>query len=252
MLTSDLILGLEVDRPLRIGIGRSHESAKSEYSAIASARFGKISVYNDPEKLCEDLRDGIIDAAVRGDMSSNEVMASLKELFGINSLQRAAVMEPQHGGVFLLAPVGIDEGRTVEEKVEIAINASRLMVSLGGIGRVGVMSGGRESDRGRDRNVDISIDEALETCARLHDIGIDAEHVQITIESAIKDHDVILAPDGIIGNVIFRTLHFLGGAKALGASILNLDKVFIDTSRAKEDYTDSIVLAYRLARKAIR
>ena len=38
----------------------------------------------------------------------------------------------------------------------------------------------------------------------------------------------------------------VGGAKALGAPVVNTDKVFIDTSRAKTDYRDSIALAMRL------
>ena len=31
---------------------------------------------------------------------------------------------------------------------------------------------------------------------------------------------MLIAPDGISGNLVFRTLHFLGGGKALGAPIL--------------------------------
>jgi predicted methyltransferase MtxX (methanogen marker protein 4) len=35
----------------------------------------------------------------------------------------------------------------------------------------------------------------------------------------------------------------LGDGKAKGAVVLNIDKVFIDTSRAKTSYLDSIALA---------
>lgn len=42
-------------------------------------------------------------------------------------------------------------------------------------------------------------------------------------------------------------MHFIGGAKALGAPVVNADKLFIDTSRAKTDYRDSIALAMRLS-----
>ena len=66
------------------------------------------------------------------------------------------------------------------------------------------------------------------------------------IENAVEDADLIIAPDGISGNLIFRTMHLIGGALALGAPIINIDKVFIDTSRAKKDYKDSIALAMRL------
>jgi predicted methyltransferase MtxX (methanogen marker protein 4) len=44
-------------------------------------------------------------------------------------------------------------------------------------------------------------------------------------------------------------MHFLAGAGAPGAPLINTDKVFVDTSRAKTDYTDSIVLAMKLCER---
>jgi len=60
---------------------------------------------------------------------------------------------------------------------------------------------------------------------------------------------MIIGPDGISGNLIFRTLHFLGEGRALGAVVLNIDRVFVDTSRAKGSYVDSIALASALVGK---
>ena len=94
--------------------------------------------------------------------------------------------------------------------------------------------------------MDTSIDSALNIVKVLRSEGYDAYHSQILIEDAVNNADILIAPQGIVGNIIFRTLHFIGGAKALGAPIVNLDKVFIDTSRVKTDYTDSIALAMRL------
>ncbi|HJX04239.1 MAG TPA: hypothetical protein VJ489_00305, partial [Thermoplasmata archaeon] len=65
----------------------------------------------------------------------------------------------------------------------------------------------------------------------------------ILLEDALKRSDVILAPDGVIGNIIFRSLHLVAGAKAYGAPILNIPTVFVDTSRAKADYLDSVLFA---------
>ena len=87
---------------------------------------------------------------------------------------------------------------------------------------------------------------ALELVDRLNSEGYDAYHAEILIENAVNDADLIIAPDGISGNLIFRTMHLIGGALALGAPVINIDKVFIDTSRAKKDYKDSIALAMRL------
>jgi predicted methyltransferase MtxX (methanogen marker protein 4) len=113
--------------------------------------------------------------------------------------------------------------------------------------KVAVMSGGRDDDVGRNDVVDRTIRDAKELVRILTEEGYDAYDAEILIESAVKEADMIVAPDGISGNLIFRTLHFVGGAIALGAPIINTDKVFIDTSRAKKDYKDSIALAMRLS-----
>ena len=76
--------------------------------------------------------------------------------------------------------------------------------------------------------------------------GYDAYDAEILLESAASEADLIIAPDGISGNIIFRALHFLGGAAALGAPLVNSERIYVDTSRAKTDYRDSIVLAMKL------
>jgi predicted methyltransferase MtxX (methanogen marker protein 4) len=98
--------------------------------------------------------------------------------------------------------------------------------------------------------VDRSLEEADEVVARVSSSGVEAKHYQILIEEAAQDCNMIIAPDGISGNLIFRTLHFLGDGKALGAVVLNIDRVFVDTSRAKSSYIDSIAMASALVGSA--
>lgn len=84
----------------------------------------------------------------------------------------------------------------------------------------------------------------------LKDAGYDAYHCQILVEDAIEEAGIVIAPEGITGNIMFRTLHFVGGAQALGAPVVNADRVFVDTSRVKTDYRDSIALARRLTEES--
>lgn len=113
--------------------------------------------------------------------------------------------------------------------------------------KIAVMSGGRTDDLGRNEAVDKTIADALEVTRQLVKKGYDAYHAQILIEDAVEEADIIIAPEGITGNLLFRSMHFIGNIAALGAPVLNTDKVFIDTSRVKTDFTDSIVLAMKLA-----
>ena len=230
-----------------VGIGAGKDRASVEYSA--SKYPGKVIVYDDPEALVGDLVDGRIDAAVRGNMSSSVVLPILKRRLGLDELERVVILEPEGGRMFCMAPVGIDEGWTKEQKMGIVRRCMPLLRALGLGNRVAIMSGGREADLGRNGSVDRTIVDAREIVPKLRDEGYDAYDAEILLEDIVKEADLVIAPDGISGNIIFRALHFIGGARALGAPVINTDMVFVDTSRAKTDYIDCIALAMKLTEK---
>jgi putative methanogen marker protein 4 len=245
MLTADMITSMAVNPETRIGIGTSHNSTKVETSlTVANERgYGMTESYTDPDEMIMDLLEGEIHAAVRGDMPSNEVMGAIRSGFGVDKVLRVAALEPREAGLFFFGPVGIDEGWDLEEKRDFVTFGVDLLDSMGIVPAVGILSGGRLSDVGRNPVVDRTIEEAKELVAWGLEQGLDIEHDEILIEKAASNRNFVLAPDGIAGNLVFRTLHFLGGGRAMGAPVLNIDRVFIDTSRAKTSYVDSIALA---------
>jgi putative methanogen marker protein 4 len=201
-----------------------------------------IAEHNEPEEaLIADLMAGTIDAAVRGTLPSNSTLNSLKRRTGADHLERIALLETVRGKKFLLAPVGVDEGWTVQEKLALIKKAKNIAQRFGLSQEVGILSGGRFGDVGRHPQVDASMADA-ELVARLSG----ARHYEILIEDAIGECGIIIAPDGISGNLIFRTLIFLGGGHGHGAPVLNIDKIFVDTSRASPDYTNALLLAASL------
>lgn len=200
------------------------------------------------KKLTELLVNGEIDGAVRGTLSATKTLSALKNALGIAKLYRAALMETADGIPFFLAPVGIDEGKTVEDKIELVKRGAGCMERLGINAIVGILSGGRFEDKGRDEIVDRTLEDAKIVTQRLMDIGINAKNYSILIEDAIKEANFIIAPDGISGNLIFRTLVFLGDGHGYGAPVL-MDKVFVDTSRVKDDAARAIMLASALVEK---
>lgn len=231
----------------RVGIGRGSDTGNVEKS-VASFDNKNIMIYDDPKALADDLASGKLDAAVRGDMSSSVLLPYIKEALGLQDLERVVLMEPIGGKLFLLSPVGIDEGWTVQQKFVLAVHSVELAKKAGLGTKIAVMSGGRCEDYGRCKAVNNSIDDALSLVSMLKDEGYDAYHSQILIEEAVKDADIVIAPEGISGNLLFRSMHLVGNTKALGAPIVNSDRIFIDTSRAKTDYRDSIILALRLTK----
>jgi putative methanogen marker protein 4 len=216
--------------------GREHAGA---------GRYPGLVLSDRPEEaLVEALMAGEIDAAVRGSLPSNATLRALRQATGIDHLLRVALLSTRKGQRFLLAPVGVDEGWTVEEKIEI-VERGRGYIALFGLpAGVAVLSGGRLGDVGRHPAVDRTIAQAV-LVARL----TGAVHREILIEEAVGTAGLILAPDGISGNLIFRTLVHLGEGQPHGAPVVNIDRIFVDTSRASPDYANALITAAELVKK---
>jgi putative methanogen marker protein 4 len=202
-----------------------------------------ISEHANPEQaLVDDLMADRIDAAVRGTLPANATLKALKKAAGVDHLERIALLETVSGKKFLLTPVGVDEGWTVGEKLEL-IKKGRIIAKKFGLPeKVGILSGGRLGDVGRHPQVDTSMADA-ELLARLGD----ATHCEILIEDAVETCGLIIAPDGISGNLVFRTLVFLGGGHGHGAPVVNISRIFVDSSRASPDYSNALLLAASLS-----
>ncbi len=203
--------------------------------------------FGDPHELVTSLRDGEIDAAVRGAIGSLRILQELKSSFGVREIMRTAVLEDANGKHFLLTPVGIDEGTDRQSRIALALASVTYFSSSGWSLKCGVLSKGRTDDSGRGSDIRTSLEDGVRMVDSLRAKGLVAEHYEILIEDAVRDSDLLIAPDGVSGNLIFRTLHFLGGCKAYGAPVVNLPRVFVDTSRSKSDFSDSVMLAAGLA-----
>ena len=170
-----------------------------------------------------------VDAAVRGSISSSRILPLLKEKYNTD-IFRASFLEV-NGHKFLFAPVGIDEGDSKEQKIKIIELGAEFLLRLGIKPNIAVLSGGRPEDVDRSKKIYDSIEEG-EYITRIIKNKYSVKHYFILIENAINDKvNFILAPDGISGNLIFRTLAFLGSGKSYGAITLGIMEIFVDTSR---------------------
>ncbi|MEA1943918.1 MAG: methanogenesis marker protein Mmp4/MtxX [Euryarchaeota archaeon] len=203
------------------------------------------------EELVQQLIDKKIDAAVRGTLSATKTLGYLKSALGMSRLRRLALLTTADGTPFFLAPVGIDEGSSPSDKIELVCEGVSYITRFGIKAKVAVLSGGRFEDAGRSEMVDRSLADGELVASRLRALGIDAEHCGILIEDAVRDANFIVAPDGITGNLIFRTLTFLGRGDGFGAPVL-MDLVFVDTSRVKTNLSNAIMLASALTWTADR
>lgn len=240
----------------KLGIGLGDSRTKILLNSVKKAnasKYARATIFESASELISALNSGEIEGAVRGTLAANTTIANLKKEFKIDNLYRAAFLRipTSKTKYFFLAPVGVDEVFSGSEKFELILNAYEFFKNINEPLEIGLISGGRPEDLGRHRN----IDRTIQTCENLVTMELETciniKHYGIQIENAIKDCNFIIAPDGISGNLIFRTLYFLGRTQSLGAPSLSLynkfDKIYIDTSRDKRDYWDSLILASALA-----
>ncbi len=209
---------------------------------------------NEPEKeMMECLINKKINGIIRGSLDSHKFLNIVKNYLNIKELNRLALLETSNGIQFFFGPVGIDECNTLEKKISYIRKAINEFIYLKIEPKISILSGGRKSDFGRDESVDKTIDIANDVVKFIQEEYPDIKiaHDEILIEKAIeKRSNLIIAPNGISGNLIYRTLVHLGGGKAHGAIYMGLNNTIIDTSRVGNisEIQGALILALALSK----
>lgn len=235
---------------MRIVIGQGNnknvEKAISKFKSLNYDLPNIDIVYNDDD-LLKAIKSSDVNAVIRGSLAASSLISNLRKSYSKNLNRATFISYKNHE--FLLAPVGIDEGRTIEEKTIIIDEACQFLEKIAKTPKIAVLSSGRKGDRGRSKEIDKSLDESGFLTDQFKDkYGI--KNYNILIEEAIEDkNNLLICPDGIIGNYLFRTLVLVCGWHSLGAVTLGIDDIFIDTSRSQtvDGYLRSIDLAIYLA-----
>jgi putative methanogen marker protein 4 len=244
----DGLLGVGCRSDIRVGIGVWDDKLPTTIGLLRDkgCRVELVS-FDEPHALCDALHSGDIDAGVRGVLGSSDTLSEIMASYDVMCIRRTAVLASSSGKPFLLTPVGIDEGRTMSERLELARATVKYFSPAGWRPSIGVLSNGRTDDINRGEDIRRSLADGEAITRALSEDGFEAEHHHILVEKAVRERDLVVAPDGVTGNLMFRTLHFVGSGRAYGAPILNLPAVFVDTSRAKEDFVEPVLLAAGLA-----
>ncbi|MCS3901084.1 methanogenesis marker protein Mmp4/MtxX [Methanococcus voltae] len=258
-----------------LGYDKNMESANEILKAYNKLNSENINVklVESPKKFLKLFEDSLIDddniynkshtdnidGFVRGNLSSSKIMPEIKSIIA-NKLKsrfyRASILKnPFTDKNFILAPVGIDEfsfeyNKRIDDKLEfIDYIVSYLKTQNNTTNKnnttnikIGLLSGGRLSDLGRNPSIDNTIYECNDIVKLFEKSkqnntfydNVDVVHNGILIEDYLKEgFDVIIAPDGISGNLIFRSLALVCGLEGCGALLTSKKPInFIDTSRS--------------------
>ena len=220
---------------------RAYYNVKEEESL--SLPFQIIDTDTPEDELVSLLISGKVDAAIRGTANASDSLSNLKKACHIDKIHRIAILLTKNGSPFFFAPVGIDEGTTVDDKIEFICLGTHLLKRLGVSAHVGLISTPDETGQKEAAEIIRIVTEEK----KLH-----AVDYKLDLEEAFEHSNYILAPNGITGNLIFRALTFLGGGDGLGAPILMDRHVFVDTSRSAGHYTKAIMVASALSKRKER
>ncbi|MFX1449402.1 MAG: methanogenesis marker protein Mmp4/MtxX [Promethearchaeota archaeon] len=267
MITDKLIsIAKQAQSRIAIGVGENPEYIKRTVKVAEEATKEKLANVvlighrtpksctldfietDSPEKtIITLLYQNKVGGIVRGSLSSSKFLSNLKNIFEKDVFYRLALLETavlKH--TFLFCPVGIDECKNVDEKIYFIKEGSSLLKKLEIEPKIAVLSGGREEDIKRGSRIANTIDEANKVVERASKLGIhNIKNYNILIEDAIKDKaNLIIGPEGISGNLIYRTLVHLGAGKSHGAVYLGLDKPVIDTSRVGPEFEYFSAIAF--------
>lgn len=231
-----------------VGVGKNKDIIKACNLFQKENKDAEIITVDNDKELVESILNNDIDAVVRGSLPASSVMKQLKNKF--SDISRATYINGENIE-FLLTPVGIDEGATVEDKLKIAMHCGEFLEKQSKKPKIAVMASGRKGDYGRSEEISKSIDESNELTDLIRE-NTDFEVINhyILIEKALEDNcNIIIAPNGIMGNIIFRTLVLVNSWPSCGAVTFGIDGIYIDTSRDQniKGYLRSLKLAYNLA-----
>lgn len=236
-------------KSIAIGVGENKAVLKAVDIFLAENSNVEIKLIDNDDDIVKSILDNEIDGVVRGSLKASGVMKKLNNEFKF--ISRATYVNGGDDYEFLLAPVGIDEGKTLNDKLKTSIMCGNFLKKLSKTPKVAVLAGGRKGDYGRSAKISKSIDNAWKLCELIeNNTDFEVKNYYILVEQAIKDKcNIIIAPDGIIGNIIFRTLVLLDDWPSNGAITFGINSIYIDTSRDQNTtgYLRSLKLAYKLA-----
>ena len=131
-------------RRARIGIGIWNADAELIASLQSAAEYADLLLVGDPccdctldyvackepwKELVRLLAEGEIEGAVRGNLPAGRTMRAVAEQFRVR-VRRLALLELS-GWAFLLGPVGIDEGESMQDRLGLVLGGAEYLRALG-------------------------------------------------------------------------------------------------------------------------
>jgi len=220
-----------------------------------------INTANPEETLIDLMMSRKVDGVVRGSFKANATLRALKSRMlksGNQAPNRIGLLQhPLSEKAIYLSPVGIEEGKDFETKKLIISKGIELLQLLGFSPKIDVLAAGLEPD---DLGRDSYSDETIHAASQLVKVFGSYPELRIKSSGILVENSIgeganfIIAPDGISGNLLYRTLVHVADWKSFGAVLILKDSklsdhVYVDTSRigTVHEYRRALTFASALA-----
>ena len=207
---------------------------------VGTAVEGFESIEEDTERKASDRLMSLVqskraDAIVRGQIYYTHYHDSMNARFGFKrDVMCPYLLRDYRGNEWFITPVVQHDDRSVEGRCYLAAQTARICERLGVKPQIGVLAA--DIDTGYDESVDKSLVEAKQIFQKLEAQGYNAKEFPLRIDSAAFESNIVVPMDGTVGNFVYRSLGYLGGATLVGGFTLTNLFVSIDTSRAQESF----------------
>ena len=215
--------------------------------------FQKI-ISEEPEKeLAKILFNEEVEGIIRGTIDDFKTFEAYSALIGkekTKEMIELGLMKDFYGRQFFVSQGSNPFGWTKEEKIKDCEGIIKFMkAELRMKPKIGFITGVRHETYARKKEIKEGVQGILNQTYEDADFivdyfakkGINAKNYAIEIETALKEEcNIIVPPNGMVGNQIFRTLAFLGGGSLLTGSRANLPHPYEDNSRGETDFETHI------------
>lgn len=210
--------------------------------------FECILVENPEEKLAQILYKEEVDGIVRGTVDDFKTFETYQKLVGeekTKEMKELSMLEDAFGRQFFVSEASNPGGWTKEEKIHNVEGIIEFMKELGMEPKIGTIAGTRHGTYERKKEVKTGVvgilnktyEEAEIVANYFKEKGYDAKNYAIELNGAVEDScNILVPPNGMVGNQWFRALCLIGGGKILIASRSNLPHVYEDNSRNEKEF----------------
>lgn len=149
-----------------------------------------------------------------------ETYTEIKRRYGIDKIFRLSVFLTSGDVLIFSAPAGPDMNETPEDLLFCSKEGAAVMERLGIRPFIGIISGGRKGDIGRNTTVDKTIQDAEALAKILEREKLPSKHYTILIEDAVKEANLLICPDSLSGEMILKTAAGVGEGREIGNILL--------------------------------